>query len=343
MSGGVDSSVAAALLFEAGHDVVGVTMQLLPEGEAPGQCCGDDAVRSAKRVCDALGIPHYVMNSRDVFQREVIDPFVAEYARGRTPNPCIVCNDAVKFADLLARVSAQGADALATGHYARIVRDEDGTQWLERGIDRDKDQSYFLYRLGPPAIDRVLFPVGEMRKTEVREKAAALGLQTAERADSQEICFVPPGATAAFVGAAEPRAIQPGELVDASGTVLGMHRGIAHYTVGQRKGIGLAATEPLYVTGIDPAANRVIVGARRELERRSVRATDAVWRLDDDEARVEVQTRYRMEPVAGTAGHDGGIISISLDAPVSGIAPGQAVVCYQGTRIVGGGVVSEAG
>jgi len=191
MSGGVDSSVSAALLMEQGHDVTGVTMQLWPSGEEEGGCCSVSAVRDARRVCDLLGIAHYTLNFRDAFEREVVEPFAEEYAAGRTPNPCIVCNDRVKFADLLARVSAQGAEFLATGHYARVVRDESGTPWLARGCDADKDQSYFLYRMTTAQLEHVLFPVGELRKDEVRAVAERMGLHVAEKPDSQEICFDP--------------------------------------------------------------------------------------------------------------------------------------------------------
>jgi tRNA-specific 2-thiouridylase len=339
MSGGVDSSVAAALLVEAGHDVTGVTMQLLPEGDDPGQCCGTDAVRAARRVCDLLGIPHYALNSRDVFEREVIAPFVEEYAAGRTPNPCIACNDRVKFADLLARVRAQGADALATGHYARIERDSGDTAWLARGLDADKDQSYFLYRLVPPAIEDVIFPVGEMRKTQVRDVARRLDLPTADRPESQEICFVADGGVASFIGSFAPGSLQPGPIVDSLGKHLGTHSGVARYTVGQRKGLGIASPEPLYVLAIDAAGATITVGTHAKLARDFVFIGDAIWRPDADEARVEVQTRYRMQPVPATARRSSQGIEIEFDSPVTAVAPGQAVVCYEGDRVVAGGVV----
>jgi tRNA-specific 2-thiouridylase len=339
MSGGVDSSVAAALLVEAGHDVTGVTMQLLPEGDDPGQCCGTDAVRAARRVCDLLGIPHYALNSRDVFEREVILPFAEEYAAGRTPNPCIACNDRVKFADLLARVRAQGADALATGHYARIVRDPGGTAWLARGLDPNKDQSYFLYRLAAPAIDDVIFPVGGMRKSQVRDVARRLELPTAERPESQEICFVADGGVASFIGSFAPHSLQPGPIIDASGVRLGTHAGVARYTVGQRKGLGIASPEPLYVIAIDAPASTITVGTQAELQRNSVFIRDPIWRLSDDEVRVEVQTRYRMHPVPAIARRTSEGIEIKFDRPVTAVAPGQAVVCYADERVVAGGVV----
>lgn len=354
MSGGVDSSVAAALLVEAGHDVTGVTMQLLPEGDAPGQCCGDDAIRSARRVCDVLGVPHYTLNMREVFSAHVIEPFVRSYSQGMTPNPCIACNDRVKFSVLLARVRTLGADALATGHYARIVRNGTGSARLARGADAGKDQSYFLYRLVSPAIDSVIFPVGEMHKEQVRTKAAAWGLPTAERADSQEICFVPTSGVPAFVGARVTDALAAGPIVDQHGAVRGSHRGIARYTVGQRKGLGIASPEPLYVTAIDAASHTVHVGPRALLEQRLVVATDAVWGLDEDVDRegipVTVQTRYRMAPVSAVAtftpacprGGDGvDTLRVELDMPVAGVAPGQAVVCYRGDTVVGGGVASK--
>lgn len=360
MSGGVDSSVAAALLVADGHEVTGVTMQLLPAGDDPGQCCGDDAVRSARRVCDVLGVPHYTLNMREVFAKAVIEPYIAAYARGATPNPCIACNDRVKFSALLARVRTLGADVLATGHYARIISDAGGTRWLARGLDTGKDQSYFLYRLVPPALDDVIFPLGELCKADVRAKAASLGLPSAARADSQEVCFVAAGDTAAFVGARVPAALSPGPIVDQTGAVLGTHHGIARYTTGQRKGLGITSAEPLYVTAIDAPTRTIHVGRHGDLMRREIALTAAVWRLGGRTAherceRVLVQTRYRGEPAEATAtfvpagseaagtkigGEDR--VRVTFDVPVAGVAPGQAVVCYQDDRVVGGGVASAA-
>lgn len=338
MSGGVDSSVAAALLVEAGHDVTGVTMQLLPEGDDAGQCCGLDAVRSAKRVCDALEIPHYTLNFRDVFHECVIKPFISAYAEGKTPNPCIECNDRVKFSDLLTRVTTQGADALATGHYARISRDADGLPLVERGADDTKDQSYFLYRLQRPAIDRVLFPLGHMLKSEVRVKAAALGLPTASRVDSQETCFVPGQGVGSFVESFAPGAMAPGPILDAIGRRIGTHRGIGNYTLGQRKGLGVPSAEPLYVNRIDPDANCLVVGPKEDMLRREVKLTNTLWRLAADSVNVEAQTRYRAQPVRAVARVTGSGITVVFEEPVPVVAPGQAVVCYQGNRIVAGGV-----
>lgn len=340
MSGGVDSSVAAALLARAGHDVVGITMQLLPEGDRAGECCGDDAIRAARRVCDTLGIPHYTVNMREVFDREVIEPFARAYAAGLTPNPCIACNDRLKFSHLLAWASAQGAEALATGHYAQIVADADGTPWLSRGVDAGKDQSYFLYRLVPPALDRIMFPVGAMTKSAVREEAAALALSTAQRPESQEICFVGDTPVADFVAEKTGTPPRPGDIVDTSGSVIGTHRGVACYTVGQRKGLGIAAPGPLYVVRVNVEENTVVVGTSEQLAITEVRAVDAVWRVTAASARVTVQTRYRMEPVPATANYDGHELSVVFDEPTIGVAPGQAVVCYDGERVIGGGVAS---
>ena len=265
MSGGVDSSVSAALLLEQGHDVTGVTMQLWPSTEDEGGCCSVSAVRDARRVCDLLGVPHYTLNFREVFERDVVGPFADEYAAGRTPNPCIVCNDRLKFAELLARVSAQGADFLATGHYARVVRDDDGAPWLARAADASKDQSYFLYRLTRAQMEHVLFPVGERHKTEVRVIAERLGLSVADKPDSMEVCFAPAGEHATVVRERRPDALTAGDIVDADGTVIGRHDGIANYTVGQRKGLGIGGGEPRFVLAVDAEHNRVVVGAREAL------------------------------------------------------------------------------
>jgi tRNA-specific 2-thiouridylase len=340
MSGGVDSSVAAALLVEQGHDVTGVTMQLLPEGDAPGGCCSFEGVRDARRVCDVLGIPHYALNMRDVFERDVVRPFCDEYAEGRTPNPCIACNDLVKFEELWRRVALQEAEYLATGHYARIVRDEAGVPWLARGLDVRKDQSYFLYRMTEEQLARTLFPLGGMTKAEVRAKAAALRLPTAARSESQDVCFLPEGGAARFVAARRADAARPGRIVDAEGRDLGGHGGLGGYTVGQRKGLGVAAPEPLYVTALRVETNEVVVGTRESLDVRTVVARDLVWR-GPLEAEVAVQLRYRQTPAVAHAVVEDGRLRLDLDEPAAGVAPGQAAVCYNGEVVVGGGVVEE--
>jgi tRNA-uridine 2-sulfurtransferase len=340
MSGGVDSSVAAALLLEAGHEVVGVTMQLLPSSAAEGGCCGTTAVRDAHRVCDLLGILHYTLNFREDFRRDVLEPVCDAYASGRTPNPCILCNDRLKFAELWRRAELMGADLLATGHYARVVRDEDGAPWLAGGTDRRKDQSYFLYRMTREQLERSLFPVGALTKPEVRAIAAELGLPTAQAPESQDVCFT--GDVSAFVASERPKAATPGPIVDLAGGRLGTHLGLAHYTVGQRKGLGLPGEAPLYVVQLDAANNAVIVGPRESLEVSDVTCVDVMWRGTGEE-RVDVRVRYRQEPIPATArAAADGRLEISLDVPVAGVAPGQAAVCYRGSVVVGGGVVEEA-
>lgn len=341
MSGGVDSSVAAALLCESGHEVVGVTMQIWPSTEDEGGCCSVSAVRDAKRVCDQLGVAHYVLNFRDVFEREVIEYFAREYARGRTPNPCIVCNDVVKFGELLGRVTIQGADALATGHYARIEARPGGSSALRRGVDPAKDQSYFLYRLAARQMRHVMFPVGGLTKSEVRSHATRLGLTVAHKPESQEVCFAHRGQHARVTVARRPETAAQGEIVDERGRVLGTHAGIAHYTIGQRHGLGLGGGQPRFVVAIDAKANRVVVGAREALARTRVLASAPVWH-GEPVMRVAAATRYRMSPIEGVATYSAGSLVVELDQPVEGVAPGQAIVCYEGDRVVGGGVIECA-
>jgi tRNA-specific 2-thiouridylase len=341
MSGGVDSSVTAALLLEQGHDVTGVTMQLWPSSADEGGCCSVSAIRDARRVCDLLGIPHYTLNYRDAFEREVVTPFAEEYAAGRTPNPCIVCNDRLKFSDLLAKVSTQGADYLATGHYARIARDGGGRPWLSRAVDPTKDQSYFLYRLTRPQLERVLFPVGELHKTEVRAIAARIGLAVAEKPDSQEVCFAAAGEHAEVVRDRSPQALVPGDIVNECGAVLGRHDGIANYTVGQRKGLGIGGGEPRFVLAIDAAANRVIVGDRERLLVTRLVAEHTVWHGAQTED-VDAMARYRMTARPARAMIDGDRLTVDFAEPIEGIAPGQAVVCYRGDIVLGGGMIACA-
>lgn len=343
MSGGVDSSVTAALLLEQGHDVTGVTMQLWPSTDDAGGCCSVSAVRDARRVCDLLGIPHYALNYREKFEQEVVAPFADEYAAGRTPNPCLVCNDRLKFSDLLGKVALQGAEFLATGHYARIGRDDTGVLQLMRGVDAAKDQSYFLYRLTPAQLGATLFPVGELTKPQVRDMALRIGLHVAEKPDSQEICFAEAGEHADVVARFRPDAVKPGAIELIDGTVVGEHRGIAYYTVGQRKGLGVAAADPLYVISIDAARNVVTVGAKSSLEVTSVSASNPVWRAPAGESlAVMAMARYRMTPVAALARCDGDRLEVAFAEPLHGIAPGQAVVCYRDDVCIGGGTIECA-
>jgi tRNA-specific 2-thiouridylase len=340
MSGGVDSSMAAALLVEAGHDVTGVTMRLLSE-DAPGGCCPSGSVRDAKRVCDLLGAPHYTLDLRGSFERFVITPFVDGYAEGRTPNPCIDCNDRVKFDDLLGRALANGAEYLATGHYARIEADVDDAPWLARGLDRDKDQSYFLYRCTAEQLRHLLFPVGGLTKAEVREGAATRGLPTASRAESQEACFLAGTDAREFVRVRRPDAFVPGEVVDRSGSAVGRHDGAAGFTIGQRRGVGVSGSGPRYVTAVHPEAGTLVVGERVELESRAVVADDVIWRGGAVARRVRAQVRYRAPAVPASAVPVDGTLLVEFDEAISAVAPGQAVVCWEGDRVIGGGTVSS--
>ncbi|TLM80313.1 MAG: tRNA 2-thiouridine(34) synthase MnmA [Actinobacteria bacterium] len=346
MSGGVDSSVAAALLVEQGHEVTGVTMRLLPDESA---CCGRDAARAARQVCDRLGIEHLTLDFRDAFEAGVVDPYCEDYAHGRTPNPCIDCNDRVKFAELLRRAALQDVDLLATGHYARVLADGSGGAWVGRGADVTRDQSYFLYRLRPEQLRRITFPVGGMLKDEVRAYAHKAGLPCADAPESREACFVPDGDVAAFVAArasAGGAGAVPGPIEDAAGRVLGAHGGIAGFTVGQRKGLGLGGGEPRYVVRIEAERNAIVVGAEADLDVTEVVASDAVWNgaPPGGASALTARVRYRGAETPCTAAYDAadGRLTVTFAAPVRAVAPGQAVVCYAGETVVGGGTVASA-
>jgi tRNA-specific 2-thiouridylase len=336
MSGGVDSSLAAALLLDAGRDVFGVTMRLGLAELANRACCGEEVVLLARRACDALGIQHVVLDMATEFASEVVEPFCADYAAGRTPNPCVRCNERIKFGAFLERVKRLGADTLATGHYARIARAK-GLAWLERGADRRKDQSYFLYRVPPKALAMLEFPLADLTKREVRTMAELKGLPAAARRESQEVCFT--GDHTTFVTARHPAAGMPGPIEDVMGAVLGTHRGIARYTVGQRKGLGLSGPAgPYRVVRIDADRNAVIVGASDALVREHVTLAESVWRLPGC-ARVLAQVRYRGLPLPAMAMPTTLGLEVQFDTPADGLAPGQSVVLYQGERVIGGGIV----
>jgi len=340
MSGGVDSSTAAALLVDAGHEVTGVTMRLLGS-DTPGGCCPSGSIRDAKRVCDTLGVPHYVLDLRDAFESTVVERFCGEYAVGRTPNPCIDCNDRVKFHALLVRALTNGAEYLATGHYARIEFDPDGTPWLARGVDASKDQGYFLYRATEPQLRHMLFPVGDLTKPAVRAYAESRGLPTASRAESQEACFLAGGDARSFVRSRLPEPFVAGPFVDGSGDEVGRHDGAVGFTIGQRQGMGLAAGRRLHVTALHPASGVVEVGERESLMARTVDADDIAWRGGDGSRRVTAAVRYRAREGSATATVAGGVLTLEFDEPVWAIAPGQAVVCWDGQRVLGGGSVRE--
>ncbi|MHB9090046.1 MAG: tRNA 2-thiouridine(34) synthase MnmA [Chloroflexota bacterium] len=349
MSGGVDSSVAAALLLEQGFDVVGVTLNVWPKvvpgsAERENACCSLSAVEDARRVADQLGIAHYTLNFRDIFAGTVIEDFVSEYAAGRTPNPCIRCNEHVKFDALLRRALALDADYLATGHYARVAYDATrGRYLLRRGADSAKDQAYVLYTLTQAQLAHALFPLGGLTKAETRARASALGLTVALKAESQEICFVPDNDYGAFLRDYAGLRPQSGPIVDRSGTVLGQHRGLAYYTVGQRRGLGLSGGEPYYVVALDPADNRLIVGREHELYACRLVADRvnfiAVAELSGPTA-VQAKVRYRAAEAAAVAEMAGpDALSVTFTGPQRAPAPGQAVVLYQGDLVLGGGTI----
>ncbi len=346
MSGGVDSSVAAALLVEQGHRVIGATIKTFCYSGTTGPsrtCCGLDGIQDARRVCDHLGIPHYVFDMEEVFTRDVIDDFVAEYAAGRTPNPCVRCNSNTKIPALLRRGRMLGADAVATGHYARLGEAADGTWVVRRAADAQKDQTYFLWGVPREVLPRLRFPLAELTKPEVRARARALGLATAEKPESQEICFVPEGDYAGFLASrlgADHPALTPGPLVTADGTVVGQHRGYARYTVGQRTGLGGGFSRPLYVLNVRPATNEVVVGTQTELEREDVVLGDLNWLATPpvEGERVGVQVRHRARVVpARVVSADEERVELRLDRPERAITPGQSGVVFRGDVLVGGG------
>jgi tRNA-specific 2-thiouridylase len=343
MSGGVDSSVVAALLQAQGHDVIGVTLQQWPRGASEESsrnagCCSMSAVEDARRVASLLGIPYYCWNLEKEFGERVIEPFHRDYLEGRTPNPCIRCNAFVRFDLMLRRVLDLGFDRLATGHYARIVEGAAGSE-LHTAVDPAKDQSYMLYHLDRDRLASIVFPLGGMTKREVREHAREFELPVADKAESQEICFVPRGETARYL--AERLPVRAGAVVDASGRELGTHRGTPLYTVGQRSGFGdLSESGPWYVLRIDSPANRLVVGRRQELEAREVELSDVTFIDGGTPQRVECEARLRYHAAPVAAVYQAG--RLSLAEPFQGAAPGQAAVLYSGTRVLGGGIITAA-
>ena len=344
MSGGVDSSVAAALLAEQGHDVIGVSMQLYDQSEGRGNfgtCCTIDDLYDARRVASAIGIPHYIVNFENRFQEQVVSNFIREYGAGRTPIPCAHCNADVKFATLLERAVGFGADRLATGHYARIEPTAEGAFVLRRGLDTAKDQTYFLFSLTQDQMARATFPVGHLDKTTVRSHAERLRLRVASKPDSQEICFVPDGDYATFIEKSAPELKRPGSLLNQDGKVIGGHQGVHRYTIGQRKGLGLSSQEPLYVLEIRPQAAEVVVGPRSALGRTTLTASSVNWisgRAPEGWTGVGAQIRYKhIGAPARVRALDHSRADVVFDEAQTAITPGQAVVFYDGDTCLGGG------
>lgn len=349
MSGGVDSSVCAALLHDRGYECIGVTMKLWDGPEAVEghhkTCCTLDDVSDARRVAGQLGIPFYVANFKEPFARHIVNDFIASYQNGFTPNPCAQCNRHLKFAALQQRAQQLGADCVATGHYASVVRDDDGRYCIRRGRDAGKDQSYFLFDLSQEQLSHALFPLGDFSKGEVREMASQFGLKVATKPESQEICFVPSGDYRTFL---RPRlkadTFRPGPVVDTSGKVLGEHQGLPFYTVGQRRGLGIAAAQPLHVVSVQPGANTLVVGTRREATRDAFTVERLNWMRTPLERPLAttVQIRYRQQPIPATVHPaNDGQARVELREPQFAVAPGQAAVFYEGDTVIGGGWIAR--
>ena len=345
MSGGVDSSVAAALLAEQGHDVIGLSMQLYDQSEGQtsfGSCCSIDDLHDARRVAAAINIPHYILNFEKQFNEQVVSNFVREYAAGRTPLPCAHCNSDLKFATLAERARGFGADAVATGHYARVERGAGGRLVLRRGVDAGKDQSYFLFLLTQAQLACAVFPVGDLPKDDVRQYARQRRLPVADKPDSQEICFIPDNDYRSFVTKSVPEAAREGAVVDESGRVLGSHAGIHRFTVGQRKGLGLSSptAAPMYVLALRPGDQHVVVGPKASLERIGLTASGVNWIVEEPAGalRVAAQIRHHHQAAPAAVRSLGdGRAEVVFDAPQLAISPGQAVVFYDGDAVVGGG------
>jgi len=350
MSGGVDSSVAAGLLKEQGYEVIGITMNLfqLPEEYCLDKdlksCCGWGAVEDANRVAFKLGIPHSVLNLKDSFENLVVSNFLEEYSRGRTPNPCIRCNQFIKFDVLMEKAKKIGASCIATGHHAQIDQDpRSGHFCLKKGMDKEKDQSYFLHSMTQDQLSHTLFPIGLFTKSEIRKRARKWGLPVAERPESQEICFIPDNDYVAFLKKRKPEAFNPGPIVNSEGQVLGHHNGIVHFTVGQRRGLGIAAPHPLYVLEINTSKNEIIVGPNDRLYKKDLVADQVNWISGDkivSQVTAGARIRYKhKEAEALLVPLDSEKIRVEFEKPQRAITPGQAVVFYEGDVVLGGGTI----
>lgn len=347
MSGGVDSSVAAALLAEQGYAVIGMMLRLWsePGKETANRCCTPDDVALARRVAGRLGIPFYVMDVRRPFYAEVVQPFLASHQQGLTPNPCIRCNQHIRWGRLMRQAQALGADYMATGHYARLQRRPDGRMALMRALDEHKDQSYVLSILSQEQLAHSLFPLGELRKEEVRELAQRYGLEVSRKPDSQDLCFLAGGDYRAFLERHTPDVVRPGAIVNRQGKLLGEHRGLAFYTIGQRKGLGIAGANPLYVLEKDLASNTLVVGEENELGKHEMVVTGFNWISDEapeQPLKAEVKIRYKATPAPATILRlDGNDVRVRFDRPLRDITPGQRAVVYGGEVVLGGGMIQS--
>ena len=344
MSGGVDSSVAAGIMKERGFDAVGVSLQLWNHSNADsrfGTCCSLDDLADARRVAERVGIPYYILNMEKKFKEEVVDYFISEYMQARTPIPCTMCNQKLKFEELIHKAEAFGVKRIATGHYASIVKHPSGRLMVRRGRDRFKDQSYFLFNLSQEQLSRLEFPLGDMDKKEVRERARQLGLNVAEKAESHEVCFIPDNDYPRFIAKQlNGQALKEGDIVNSQGEVLGKHPGYPAFTIGQRKGLNLGGLkEPHFVTHIDPVNNRITIGLKHELSKQDCTVGQVNWNLDvTGPLRAEVQIRYRHHAIASTVTPlDGSRAKVEFDEPQISIAPGQSAVFYQDDCVIGGG------